>query len=104
VNAALVWRRTRYVELDPWFWLALAATLIILTALVSVGLTAPADGLFTIGIRPVFFRIDPAAIAESRASALGLDIDIRLWTLHLHFAWSAIPLTPASTKSTGSLL
>jgi hypothetical protein len=34
-------------------------------------------------------------------------VDIRIWTLHLHYAWSAVPmaaLTPASTKQAGRLL
>jgi hypothetical protein len=82
-------------------------TLILLAALISVGLTAPADGPFTIDVTPVFLQLDAAALAESRASALGLDVDIRVWTLHLHFAWSAVPvaaLTSSSTKSPGSLL
>jgi hypothetical protein len=78
----------------------LGGTAIGLAALVTVGLTAPEDGPFTIGIRPVFFRVDAAAIAESRAHALGLDVDVKLWTLHLHFAWSAIPLTAESAVST----
>ena len=82
----------------------LVGTLIVFAALVSVGLTAPADGPFTIGVRPVFLRLDPASIAESRAHALGLDVDIKFGTLHLHFAWSAIPLTPATTKPAGTLL
>ena len=69
-----------------------AGTLILFAALVSVGLTAPADSPFTIQVKPVFLRLDAAAIAESRASALGLDIDIRIGTVHLHFAWSAIPM------------
>ena len=84
-----------------------AGTLLALVALISVGLTAPVDGPFTIGITPVFLRLDAAAIAESRARALGLDVDIKLWTLHLHFAWSAIPmavLSPASTKPVRGLL
>ena len=82
----------------------LGAALIVLVALVSVGLTAPADGLFTIGVRPAFFRLDPEAIAESRAHALGLDVDVTFGTLHLHFKWSAIPLMPPTTKSPGTLL
>ena len=82
----------------------LVGTLIVFAALVSVGLTAPRDGPFRIGVRPVFFRLDPVSIAESRAHVLGLDIDITVWTMHLHLAWSAIPLTPASTKRTGHLL
>ena len=83
---------------------ALAGTLIVVAALVSVGLTAPADGPFTIGVRPAFFRLDAEALAESRAHALGVDVDIKFGTLHLHFQWSAIPLTPATTKARGTLL
>ena len=84
-----------------------AGTLLALAALISVGLTAPENGPFTIGITPVFLRLDAAAIAESRARALGLDVDIKLWTLHLHFAWSAVPmamLSPPSTKPVPGLL
>jgi hypothetical protein len=82
----------------------LVGTLILVAALVSVGLTAPADGPFTIDIQPIFLRLDPASIAESRAHALGLNVDIKFGTMHLHLEWSAIPLAPATTKSTGSLL
>ena len=82
----------------------LVATLIVLVALISVGLTAPAGGPFTIGVRPAFFRLDPESIVESRGHALGLDVDVTFGTLHLHFKWSAIPLTPSTTKSQGTLL
>ena len=78
----------------------IAGTAIVFAALITVGLTAPEDGPFTIGIRPVFFRVDAAAIAESRAHAFGIDVDIKLGTMHLHFAWSAIPLTAESGTST----
>ncbi len=89
--------RTRIVR-------TLAGTLIVLAAFVSVGLTAPAGGPFTIGVRPAFFQLDPDAIADSRARALGLDVDVTFGSLHLHFKWSAIPLTPATTKSRRTLL
>lgn len=85
----------------------LLGTLIVVAASVSVGLTAPADGPFSIAVRPVFLRLDEAAVAESRARALGLDVDVKLGALHLHFGWSAIPLaslSPASTKPAGTLL
>ena len=78
-----------------------------LAALISVGLAAPVDGVFTIEIKPVFLRLDDAALAESRASALGLDVDIRIWTLHLHFGWSAVSmaeLAPSSTTPVSRLL
>ena len=65
---------------------ALVATLIVFTALVAVGVTAPAEAPFTIAIRPVFIT-------------LGLDIDIKVWSVHLHFAWSALP-SASTTNST----
>jgi hypothetical protein len=83
---------------------AVAGVLIAFTALVSVGLSAPADGPFTIAIRPVFLQLDPVAIAESRARALGFDIDIRLGPFHVHMGWSAISLVPMSTKTPESPL
>jgi hypothetical protein len=83
---------------------AVIGTLILVVALVSVGLTAPPDGPFTIDVQPVFFRLDPASVAASRAHALGLDVDIKFGTLHLHYKWSAIPLTPATTTPPGNLL
>ena len=82
---------------------ALVGTAIFLTAVIAVGMTAPADGIFSIVIRPVFMRLDPVAIAESRARALGLDVDVKLGAMHLHLGWSAIPLMPTSTKPTSNL-
>jgi hypothetical protein len=78
-------------------------TIIAILALLSVGLTAPADGPFTIDLRPAFLRLDPQSIAESRAHALGLDVDVKFGSLHLHYKWTAIPLTP-TTKMPGTLL
>jgi hypothetical protein len=72
---------------------------ILATALTSVGLTAPADGPFSLRIRPVLLRVDPEAIAESRAQALGVDVDLKVGGLHVHLGWSAIPLLIGSTKS-----
>ena len=70
------------------------------TALTSVGLTAPTDGPFSLRIHPVLLRVDPDAIAASRAHALGLDVDVKLGGLHMHLGWSAIPLVTGSTKET----
>ena len=69
---------------------ALVATLIVFTALVAVGVTAPAEAPFTIAIRPTFVN-------------LGLDIDIKVWSVHLHFAWSALS-SAASTKADGRVI
>jgi hypothetical protein len=81
----------------------MAGTVILFTALLSVGLTAAPDGPFSIAIRPVFMHIDPAAIAESRARIFGVDVDVTLGSMHLHLGWSPIPLVPASTKPTATL-
>jgi hypothetical protein len=67
---------------------ALLAVVIGCTALVAVGLTAPADAPFSIVVRPVFV-------------SLGVDVDVKVWSLHLHFAWSALPPAAASTKAAG---
>jgi hypothetical protein len=72
---------------------------IMATALTSVGLTAPSDGPFSLRIRPVLLRVDPNAIAESRAHALGVDVDLKVGSLHVHLGWSAISLLISSTKS-----
>ena len=75
-----------------------AGVAIMATALTSVGLTAPSDGPFSLRIRPVLLRVDPDAIAESRAQALGVDVDLKVGGLHVHLGWSAIPLFISSTK------
>jgi len=54
------------------------STLVLVFALVGVGLTAPADSPFSISIEPVFLR-------------LGVDVDVRIGSVHLHASWSAIP-------------
>ncbi|HWF83820.1 MAG TPA: hypothetical protein VG222_03200 [Vicinamibacterales bacterium] len=68
--------------------------LAVMMAFIAVGLSAPADGLFSIAIQPVLWRVDAAAFAESRASALGADVDVKLGTMHMHVSWSLLPLSP----------
>lgn len=72
---------------------SLLVLLAVTTAFIAVGLSAPADGPFSIAIQPVLWRVDAAAIAESRASALGVDIDVKLGSMHVHVSWSALPLS-----------
>jgi hypothetical protein len=57
---------------------ALAGMLLLITAMLTVGLTASSDGPFSINIEPVFLR-------------LGVDVDIKIGSLHLHASWSALP-------------
>jgi hypothetical protein len=78
--------------------------LVLFTALVSVGLTAPADGPFSIVITPVFVRLDRTAIAESRARALGFDLDVKIGSMHMHLGWSAVPISRLTTNPQPGLL
>ena len=66
---------------------ALAATAVVALATVAVGLTASADGLFSIAVTPVFLD-------------LGVNVDIKLGSVHLHANWSALPQSPAVPAST----
>jgi len=59
---------------------ALAAVLLSCTAFASVGLTAPAESLFTISIHPVLIN-------------LSVDIDVKVGAMHFHKRWSALPDT-----------
>lgn len=65
------------VPLRQWATRTLLATLLAFTALVSVGITAPENAPFSIVIRPAFLR-------------LGIDIDIKIGSAHLHAGWSAL--------------
>ncbi len=78
--------------------------LIIVTALVSVGVTAPEDSAFSIAVHPVLFRLDPAAIQQSRARALGVDVDVKIGSMHVHFGWSALALSALTTNGTAESL
>ncbi|OLC40689.1 MAG: hypothetical protein AUH43_25935 [Acidobacteria bacterium 13_1_40CM_65_14] len=78
--------------------------LVLFTALVSVGLTAPNDGPFSIVITPVFVRLDRIAIAESRARALGFDVDVKIGSRHIHLGWSAVPISSLTTNTQAGLL
>jgi hypothetical protein len=89
--------RTRLIQ-------TVLGTMILIVALLSVGLTAPADGPFTIDVRPAFLSLDPESIAEARAHAIGLDVDVKFGSLHLHYKWTAIPLAPTTTKMPNTLL
>lgn len=71
--------RTRFAK-------GLLGALVLVTAILTVGLTASSDGLFSIAIRPVFLR-------------LGIDIDVKIGTMHLHAGWSALDTDPVTTKS-----
>ena len=82
----------------------MTTVLVLFTALVSVGLTAPVDGPFSIVITPVFVRLDSTAIAESRARALGFDIDLKIGSMRLHLGWSAVPISRLTTNTQADLL
>ncbi|HEY7284358.1 MAG TPA: hypothetical protein VH497_02865 [Vicinamibacterales bacterium] len=66
---------------------ALVATAILIVATLAVGLSAGADGPFSIAVRPVFLR-------------LGVDLDVKLGSVHLHANWSALPDPPQPSTKT----
>ena len=76
---------TLAVPLRMRFGKGLLAALVLATAVLSVGLTASPNGPFSIIVRPVFAR-------------LGIDIDIKIGTLHLHAGWSALDGEIVTTK------
>src|SRR5215813_7672813 len=82
----------------------LMGVLIMFTALVSVGVTAPADGPFSIVITPVFLRLDQIASAQSNARMFGVDIDVKIGSTHLHYGWSAVPISSLTTNTPSGLL
>jgi hypothetical protein len=92
------------VQFRTWLTRALFGLLILTTALVSVGVTAPEDSPFSITVHPVLLRLDRAAIEQSRARAIGIDVDIKLGWMHVHFAWSALPLSNVTTNQAGESL
>jgi hypothetical protein len=59
--------------------------LVLATAILTVGLTASSDGMFSIVVRPVLAR-------------LGFDLDVKIGTMHLHASWSAFDITALTTK------
>jgi len=56
----------------------LMAMAVLITAVITVGLTASANSPFSISLHPVIMR-------------LGIDLDVKIGTLHLHAGWSALP-------------
>jgi hypothetical protein len=71
--------------------------LVIFTALVAVGLAAPADGPFSISVRPIFLRIDPSSTGQPRPRALGLDVEVKCGSMHVHMGWPGFLLAEIST-------
>jgi hypothetical protein len=65
---------------------ALVATVVLVASLLAVGLTASSDGPFTISVQPVFLR-------------LGVDVEIKLGSLHVHASWSALNRSPDLNRS-----
>jgi len=77
--------------------------LALVVGLVSAGLAAPAESPFSISVEPVLVRMDGAG-RDARARAFGLDVEVKLGSVHAHLAWPGIPLpsgTPALPESQG---
>ena len=72
-------------------------TLAMAVALVSVGITASPSAPYSIAIQPVLLRVDSNTF-PARTRAFGVDIDVKLWTLHLHFGWPGVLLPPPAAQ------
>jgi hypothetical protein len=66
-------------------WRLVATVLLTFTAFASVGLTAPADSLFAITIRPALVN-------------LSVDVDVKVGAKHFHKRWSALPDAASESK------
>ena len=71
--------------------------LIVFTACGAVGLTAPADGPFSISVHTTFLRFEPSVGGQTHPRALGLDIDIKFGSLHMHLGWPGFLLAALTT-------
>ena len=69
------------MSLRQMVWRGTATVLLTATAFASVGLTAPADSLFTISVRRALVN-------------LSVDVDVKVGTKHFHTRWSALPDGP----------
>jgi hypothetical protein len=87
------------VAFRTWLARTFLGALIATTALIAVGLTAPENGPFSIEIHPVLLRLDRTAIEQSRARALGLDIDVKIGSMHMHLGWSVLPISSLTTNA-----
>lgn len=56
----------------------LMAVAVLVASVITVGLTASTNSLFSISIRPALVR-------------LAVDFDVKVGTLHLHAGWSPLP-------------
>ena len=76
---------------------ALLAALAFACAIVAIGVTAPPEAPFAISVHPVLLRIDDSE-RPPRPHAFSLDVDVRLWSIHLHVGWGGIPLANSTQE------
>jgi hypothetical protein len=72
---------------------ALVVLAAVFTGFVAVGVTAPADAPLSITIRPIFLRLDPLRTGRSLPQVLGLDIDVKCGSVHMHAGWPGFTLS-----------
>jgi hypothetical protein len=73
--------------------------LIVVTAFLAVGLTAPSGAPFSIVIHASLVRADPSPGGVLRPRALVLDVDLTCGSAHFHTGWGGIPIAAVSTRA-----
>ncbi len=81
---------------------ALLTLLIMVTAFLAVGLTAPVDAPFSIVVHASFISTDPSPSGAVRPRALVLDVDVKCGTTLFHTGWNGIPVAAVSTSAPGA--
>jgi hypothetical protein len=59
--------------------------------LAAAGLASPRSSAWAIDVKPVMLRVDRGA-GGPHARAFGLDVNVRLLSLHAHLGWRGVPL------------
>ncbi|MGE5243169.1 MAG: hypothetical protein ACM3SQ_02950 [Betaproteobacteria bacterium] len=70
-------------------------------AVASAGLAAPAGAPWSIDVRPYLLRVDTSDPHHQRARAFGVDLDLRLLSVHAHVGWPGISIPLPAPASGG---
>jgi hypothetical protein len=80
---------------------AILTLLIVTTAFLAVGLTAPLDAPFSIAIHASLVRVDASPAGVVRPRALVLDVELKCGSARYRTGWRGIPIAAVSTPSAG---
>jgi hypothetical protein len=73
------------------------SVLIVFTACLAVGLTAPASAPWTITVHTTLWRLERVSDGLARPRALGLDVDVKCGSAHYRIRWPGFLVAALST-------